>query len=59
MSMTATPFAKPNSAFETKRPLRVLLTGERTALNFVQTLSGVASEAMPLQVGLLAGTKPL
>ncbi len=25
-------------------PARVMLTGERTALNFVQTLSGVATE---------------
>ncbi|EOI3567128.1 carboxylating nicotinate-nucleotide diphosphorylase [Cronobacter dublinensis] len=30
--------------FELEGPSRVLLTGERTALNFVQTLSGVASE---------------
>lgn len=30
--------------FELDGPSRVLLTGERTALNFVQTLSGVASE---------------
>ncbi|XPE62062.1 hypothetical protein ACNKHT_00735 [Shigella flexneri] len=29
--------------FELEGPSRVLLTGERTALNFVQTLSGVAS----------------
>ena len=29
--------------FELDGPSRVLLTGERTALNFVQTLSGVAS----------------
>jgi len=31
--------------FELEGASRVLLTGERTALNFVQTLSGVASEA--------------
>ncbi len=30
--------------FELEGPSRALLTGERTALNFVQTLSGVASE---------------
>ncbi len=29
--------------FELEGPSRILLTGERTALNFVQTLSGVAS----------------
>lgn len=32
------------SLFELEGPSRVLLTGERTALNFVQTLSGVASK---------------
>lgn len=36
-------------------PARVLLTGERTALNFVQTLSGVASEVRRY-VTLLEGT---
>ena len=35
---------------------RMLLTGERTALNFVQTLSGVATEVSHY-VKLLAGTK--
>ncbi|WP_114192738.1 carboxylating nicotinate-nucleotide diphosphorylase [Edaphovirga cremea] len=35
---------------------RVLLTGERTALNFVQTLSGVATEVSHY-VALLEGTK--
>ena len=35
---------------------RMLLTGERTALNFVQTLSGVATEVSNY-VKLLAGTK--
>lgn len=35
---------------------RVLLTGERTALNFVQTLSGVATEVSHY-VKLLAGTQ--
>lgn len=42
--------------FELDGPSRVLLTGERTALNFVQTLSGVAS-AVRNYVALLEGTK--
>lgn len=42
--------------FELTGPSRVLLTGERTALNFVQTLSGVASEVRTY-VDLLAGTQ--
>ncbi|WP_194207807.1 carboxylating nicotinate-nucleotide diphosphorylase [Superficieibacter sp. 1612_C1] len=42
--------------FELDGPSRVLLTGERTALNFVQTLSGVASEVRRY-ADLLAGTK--
>ncbi|ROP59775.1 nicotinate-nucleotide pyrophosphorylase [carboxylating] [Enterobacter sp. BIGb0383] len=42
--------------FELDGPSRVLLTGERTALNFVQTLSGVASE-VHRYVSLLAGTR--
>ncbi|EOW6804437.1 carboxylating nicotinate-nucleotide diphosphorylase [Cronobacter muytjensii] len=41
--------------FELEGPSRVLLTGERTALNFVQTLSGVASEVRRY-VTLLEGT---
>lgn len=41
--------------FELDGPSRVLLTGERTALNFVQTLSGVAT-AVKSYVDLLAGT---
>ncbi|EOT8832560.1 carboxylating nicotinate-nucleotide diphosphorylase [Escherichia fergusonii] len=41
--------------FELEGPSRVLLTGERTALNFVQTLSGVASKVRQY-VDLLAGT---
>lgn len=41
--------------FELNGPSRVLLTGERTALNFVQTLSGVASE-VSRYVELLEGT---
>ncbi len=44
------------TVFELNGPARVLLTGERTALNFVQTLSGVASEVRRY-VGLLAGTQ--
>lgn len=42
--------------FELNGPARLLLTGERTALNFVQTLSGVASE-VHRYVTLLEGTK--
>ncbi|MGP3590462.1 carboxylating nicotinate-nucleotide diphosphorylase [Vagococcus sp. WN89Y] len=42
--------------FELKGPSRLLLTGERTALNFVQTLSGVAS-VVRHYVTLLEGTK--
>jgi len=42
--------------FELNGPSRMLLTGERTALNFVQTLSGVASEVHNY-VALLEGTK--
>lgn len=42
--------------FELQGPARILLTGERTALNFVQTLSGVASEVRTY-VKLLEGTK--
>jgi len=42
--------------FELEGSSRVLLTGERTALNFVQTLSGVASE-VHRYVELLDGTK--
>ncbi|AIR65236.1 carboxylating nicotinate-nucleotide diphosphorylase [Cedecea neteri] len=42
--------------FELNGPARILLTGERTALNFVQTLSGVASE-VHRYVALLEGTK--
>ncbi|KNC89392.1 carboxylating nicotinate-nucleotide diphosphorylase [Trabulsiella odontotermitis] len=41
--------------FELDGPARVLLTGERTSLNFVQTLSGVASEVRRY-VALLEGT---
>lgn len=41
---------------ELSGPARLLLTGERTALNFVQTLSGVATEVSHY-VKLLEGTK--
>ncbi len=41
--------------FELKGPARLLLTAERTALNFVQTLSGVATEVSRF-VALLAGS---
>ena len=42
--------------FEVSGPARLLLTAERTALNFVQTLSGVASE-VKRYVSLLEGTQ--
>ncbi|WP_300000003.1 carboxylating nicotinate-nucleotide diphosphorylase [uncultured Cedecea sp.] len=42
--------------FELEGSARILLTGERTALNFVQTLSGVASEVRSY-AKLLEGTK--
>jgi len=42
--------------FELEGPSRLLLTGERTALNFVQTLSGIAS-VVRHYVTLLKGTK--
>ena len=41
--------------FELQGPSRILLTGERTALNFVQTLSGVAS-LVRSYLNLLEGT---
>jgi nicotinate-nucleotide pyrophosphorylase (carboxylating) len=41
---------------ELRGPARGLLTGERTALNFLQTLSATATATRAL-VGLLAGTK--
>ncbi len=47
---------EPNQPlFELQGPSRILLTGERTALNFVQTLSGVAS-LVRSYVKLLDGT---
>ncbi|MDF7646949.1 carboxylating nicotinate-nucleotide diphosphorylase [Pantoea sp. Acro-805] len=42
--------------FELKGPARLLLTAERTALNFVQTLSGVATE-VNRYVALLDGSE--
>lgn len=42
--------------FELTGPARLLLTAERTALNFVQTLSGVATE-VSRYVALLAGSE--
>lgn len=42
--------------FEVEGPARLLLTAERTALNFVQTLSGVATE-VSRYVALLDGTQ--
>ncbi|MFD1804117.1 carboxylating nicotinate-nucleotide diphosphorylase [Mixta tenebrionis] len=42
--------------FTVSGPARLLLTAERTALNFVQTLSGVASE-VSRYVSLLEGTQ--
>lgn len=42
--------------FEIDGPARLLLTAERTALNFVQTLSGVATE-VSRYVALLAGSQ--
>ncbi|MBK0097021.1 carboxylating nicotinate-nucleotide diphosphorylase [Erwinia sp. S63] len=42
--------------FELKGPARLLLTAERTALNFVQTLSGVATE-VSRYVDLLDGSE--
>ena len=48
---------EPNQKlFEITGPARLLLTAERTALNFVQTLSGVASEVRRY-VTLLEGTQ--
>ena len=46
----------PNQPLCRRGPARVMLTGERTALNFVQTLSGVATE-VNRYVALLEGTR--
>lgn len=50
------PVKADQPLFELQGPARVLLTGERTALNFVQTLSGVATQVRQY-VTLLEGTK--
>lgn len=48
--------AANQALFDIQGPARLLLTAERTALNFVQTLSGVATEVRRY-VSLLEGTK--
>ncbi len=49
-------FAKANSKlFSLEGSARTLLTGERTALNFIQTLSGIASK-VKLYIDLIAET---
>ena len=49
-------FVEANSTlFTLEGPARVLLTGERTALNFIQTLSGIASK-VKLYMDLIAET---
>lgn len=49
------PLVADQLLFELKGPARLLLTAERTALNFVQTLSGVAT-AVNRYVALLTGS---
>ena len=44
----ATPIAANQVLFTVKGPARALLTGERTALNFLQLLSGTARPRMPM-----------
>ena len=49
-------FVKANGTlFTLEGPARTLLTGERTALNFIQTLSGIATK-VKLYMDLIAGT---
>lgn len=48
--------AAGDTVFELEGPARSLLTGERPALNFVQTLSGTATR-VAAHVALLAGTR--
>ncbi|MBD8162331.1 carboxylating nicotinate-nucleotide diphosphorylase [Erwinia persicina] len=48
--------AADQTLFEVNGPAPVILTAERTALNFVQTLSGVATE-VSRYVALLEGTR--
>lgn len=50
------PIKADQLLFEIEGPARLLLTAERTALNFVQTLSGVATE-VSRYVALLAGSQ--
>lgn len=50
------PIEADQLLFEIEGPARLLLTAERTALNFVQTLSGVATE-VSRYVALLAGSQ--
>lgn len=50
------PIQPDQLLFELQGPARLLLTAERTALNFVQTLSGVATE-VSRYVALLAGSQ--
>jgi nicotinate-nucleotide pyrophosphorylase (carboxylating) len=49
------PLVADQLLFELRGPARLLLTAERTALNFVQTLSGVAT-AVNRYVALLSGS---
>ncbi|NIG15009.1 carboxylating nicotinate-nucleotide diphosphorylase [Pantoea sp. Cy-640] len=49
------PLVADQLLFEIQGPARLLLTAERTALNFVQTLSGVAT-AVNRYVALLSGS---
>lgn len=49
------PLVADQLLFELQGPARLLLTAERTALNFVQTLSGVAT-AVNRYVSLLSGS---
>ncbi|KTS15732.1 nicotinate-nucleotide pyrophosphorylase [Pantoea dispersa] len=49
------PLVADQLLFELQGPARLLLTAERTALNFVQTLSGVAT-AVSRYVALLSGS---
>ena len=50
-------FVKANATlFTLEGPARTLLTGERTALNFIQTLSGIATK-VKLYMDLIASTK--
>lgn len=50
------PVIADQRLFDIEGPARLLLTAERTALNFVQTLSGVATE-VSRYVALLEGTQ--